>query len=225
MTVEIEVTQEHIDLVDQLAERLYHTNGIARLAGLDELQSEAYVILWMLVSEYGTKREEDVLGDISFELYLRMRVPQRLIDWLRTQYGRWRKAPEGSQDEKWTNGRWREGPSAKMVMAFMTDSLTDHEDGLRPDEWLHYQVPDTSPSVEDQVESRDEWRRFLEVLQTFTPVYQYCLLWPILGTDRTDIVRLGASANSASTLRFQAKARAYERLGRPFQKRVYVRHE
>jgi RNA polymerase sigma factor (sigma-70 family) len=77
----VEITQAHIDQVNRIAWTLGQTT-FGRLAGTDELQSEALVVLWDLATKWDPDK-----GTTSFHQFVEVNAKRRLIDWLRHAYG------------------------------------------------------------------------------------------------------------------------------------------
>jgi RNA polymerase sigma factor (sigma-70 family) len=75
------ITQANVDHVTRIARKLGRT-PLGCLAGTDELESEALVVLWDLALSW------DEAQGIPFDRYITMRAKHRLIDWLRTTFGR-----------------------------------------------------------------------------------------------------------------------------------------
>lgn len=201
----VELTEDHVALVWLLARRLVGRNGIARIVGVEELVSEGLVILVVLSQEFDPE-----LG-VPFEAFVRMRLPNKLIDHLRQTYGRVTRHGEVPR---------------KMRITLMTSSLDDHftddENKELPDERLI----DPSPPMEEQVESRmqlEQLFRFAE--EELTSRHQEALLWPLWRVrapgGRPVPNKRRTRWQEAAGARAYAKQRAYEAIGRPVFKQGY----
>lgn len=174
----VELTAEHIELMERVAGRMAKTQ-FGQLAGREELISEGLVILVELANSYDPERSP------HFTDYLLSKIRFKFIDYLRGAYGRAMKvADDGSLV----------GANPRLRAAFRTYSLDapalGHEDAEPR------QMPMPGPSVEEQALARIDWDEFMDVVAGLDEVEQELLLWPVsdesteslsrrVGLDRT----------------------------------------
>jgi DNA-directed RNA polymerase specialized sigma24 family protein len=188
--VTVEITQDHIDFVFAIAGQLSRS-VMGGWAGADELQSEALVVLWDLAVSW----DED--GPVPFRAYLAMNVQRKLIDWLRSEYGR-----AGAKGQ------------SKLRFTLGVQSL----DGLY--EARAFVMPSRSPSVETIVEDRETLAEATRIINNeHTGRQRDALLWPLQHDSSESVERKWAmSRDSVSATRYQAKEllrRALDNLMRP----------
>lgn len=193
-----EITQKHVDIVCWIARRLVREHSVAYRVGLEELESQALLILWEQALAWDPSR------DVPFEAFLYGRVRFRLLDWLRFQHGR-------------VHG---DVVPSKMLATLLADSIDEmHE----YDDHHYAHLVDSGPGPEQIVEDRDELERLVELVGYLLPEYQDSLLWPLEeGGAPAVMEQWGVNRNKVGSWRLMAKEIAYAILDRPVQKRSYV---
>lgn len=197
MTLAVELEQHHIEIMERVAGNLAKTS-FGRLAGREELVSEGLVALVELATIFDPTRSHTG----SFEDFLVAKIRWKLIDYLRSAYGRATKIEEGQCIK----------PNARLVGTFQTFSM----DSLAPGTDTPLQVPMPGPSVEDQAIAKVEWEQFLEILDGLDEVDQALLLWPLTGENSEDLQQeLGWSKSVAAYERRMVKNQVCDQMGRP----------
>lgn len=155
-----EITQEHLAIAEWAARNLARTQ-VGRLAGTEELISQALVALWDAALEYDEERG-------AFESFLKVRIKHRLIDWLRVEYGRPRSA--------WSSGE-------RLRWHYYLHSLEEIAPRMDDDEEIQDFISDPAPDVEQSVLWRLELEEFARSLRAMKPIYQDAMLWPVLSDE------------------------------------------
>ena len=199
-----EIKQEHINRVEAIARHLATTTALGRLCGEEELISEAMVVLWDLTLAF-----DPDLG-VPFTAYLSTHTRFRLIDYLRSLYGR-----------VITDGVI----PPRMEAALATYSLDELRDG---DDARSGTIPlvDAGPTVEEIVESRDEVARLGKILRSGELSYHQMrsLMWPVYeGSPQPYMAESGKHKVNVSSTRSQAKEKVSKLLDRPLYVREYRR--
>lgn len=142
-------------------------NIAARLVGIDELISHAYLCLWELALAYKPEL------NVPFTAYLHMRLPNRLVDFVRHERGRV------------TNGV----PSGKARRIAATQSLNAFED--IDDDWDDSRragLIDQSPGPDEIAEHREEVQRFFTWARETLNARKYeALMQPVSGRSMIEI--------------------------------------
>lgn len=199
--IAIQLTEDHIDRTQRIAHAVAR-GPVGRMAGPEELESEALVILWDLALNF----DPDL--NVPFTAYLSMNMGRRLIDWLRTTYGR---ASPG-QDMP-----------MKLLSSFRSVSIDDFY-GLEGDTDHDYRLIDGQPGPEEIALNRDEWSRFCAETEGLSEHQRESLLWPVFEDTPTPYAeRSGKSKMDISSTRGLVKARIARKLDRPLSKRQHNR--
>lgn len=192
-----EITQEHIDMATRIAHGLAYESRLARMAGGDELASQALLALWELALAF-----DDSLG-VPFRAYIGQQLKRRLVDWLRSEYGRMRPA----------------GPSERLRFSMSTQPFAvDDETGRLLD------IADARARVEAEVLAKDELYRLRTAVMGMQLVEQWGLLYPVIenGSDLA-VEELGITRAQLGQQRSRIKRIAGKTLDRPIQVRGYRR--
>lgn len=196
-TARVEVTPVHVDRVELVARALARTK-IGSLAGVEELLSEAQVVLWQLALAW------DPDQGVPFNAYLSMHTRHRLIDYLRRTYGRVEQQDRISPKM----AGWLNSVSLDELVELEIDG-----DPRRSDF-----------SVEDEVIAREQWQAFWVAVAQLSEFERRVLLWPILeDSAQACIVETGKTKHEVAAKRFHTKVKVAELIDRPVSKRIYHR--
>lgn len=184
----MDINAQHIEIAETVARKVARTRS-GQLAGPDELISQAMVSLWELALSFDEER------GVPFNAYLWGNLQNRLIDWLRSEYGR---APYTSPDGK----RKIKGDRLLINMGMGSLDLVD-ENGDHP----FAEHPCSKPSVEDEVMGRCEITALAEALKPMSDLERESLLWPVWADGPQEAAdKVGTSKNSVGTTRVRMKS-------------------
>lgn len=186
MTATPEIEQHHINRMQAIAHDLAKTKVGSR-AGQEELESQGLLILWELALAWSPD------SGAPFAAYIHMQMRNRLVDWLRREYG----------------SRIPERLAWNMNMNSLDEVLEAVESHENAGAQHAASLADPRPSVEQQVEDRDELHRLMEwVNEHLTPLQRISLLWPAWSRQ----------AEGGQTVRVYVKQDAAAAIGRPLSK-------
>lgn len=184
------ITAEHVERMEAIAKSLSGTR-LGPLLDLDELLSQSYVTLWQLACEY------DASSGVPFIKFIGLRGKNRLIDWLRTEFG-----------------RMSDGQLSEKAQARLTLSLEEHvSEELEGEDagWL----TDQRPGPEDLAVAHDEWLGFARAFKELSPDAQRALVWPIFtASPRGMAAKFDRPLSEVARSRRQAKDEVAEAIGR-----------
>jgi len=191
----VTVQETHLQIIAAVSRKLSYS-VLGSLAGFDELYSEALVHLTVASQDYDPSRTS-----MPFDSYLGWTVKKRLIDYLRTTYGRMYVDPDGNSYR-----------SARMEATLNTSSLDDLMDE-DPDSstWLSWSPEE--PSVEEVVIAKQNLYEVLEEVAQLPPHKRAAALQTITGRNMSEIgAQYGKTPGSMSYHRMSAIKEIKERM-------------